>query len=75
MVRYAKLDGPYQPGFPFQPGCFFFDGLENDPPAEVPVDKAGGGAVQPVWLTVRVPKDAQPGAYSGQLTISGPVST
>ena len=28
------------------------------------------GANQPVWLTVRVPKDAKPGTYRGEVTIS-----
>jgi len=27
------------------------------------------GAVQPVWVTIRVPKDACPGSYNGALTI------
>ncbi|MFC1672045.1 glycoside hydrolase domain-containing protein [Planctomycetota bacterium] len=35
------------------------------------------GAVQPVWITVKVPTDAAPGAYAGKLTLSaegvGPV--
>ncbi len=29
-----------------------------------------GGAVAPLWFTVRVPKDAKAGAYQGQITIS-----
>ncbi len=28
------------------------------------------GAVQPIWLTVRVPADAKPGNYSGKVTIT-----
>ncbi len=35
-----------------------------------PVPAAGGGALQPVWLTVRVPADAKPGEYSGTVTVS-----
>jgi hypothetical protein len=54
-----------------------FDGLEETPPAEVPVDEKAGGAVQPIWLTVRVPRDARPGDYAGKLTLradgTGPV--
>jgi hypothetical protein len=30
---------------------------------------AGGAAVVPIWLTVKVPKDAKPGTYTGQATI------
>ncbi|HUS48165.1 MAG TPA: glycoside hydrolase domain-containing protein, partial [Phycisphaerae bacterium] len=33
-------------------------------PAPVP------GAVVPVWVTVKVPRDAKPGAYTGRLTIT-----
>jgi hypothetical protein len=29
----------------------------------------GGGAVVPVWLTVKVPANAKPGAYTGQVTV------
>ncbi len=28
------------------------------------------GAVVPIWVTVKVPKDAKPGAYAGQVTLS-----
>lgn len=47
-----------------------FDGLLETPPAEVPVVESAGGAVVPIWITVRVPGDAKPGYYSGKLTIS-----
>jgi len=46
-----------------------FDALAEEAPAEVPVDERAGGAVQPVWVTVRVPRDAQAGDYTGKLTI------
>jgi len=46
-----------------------FDGLEETPPAEAPVDQKAGGTVQPVWITVRVPPDATPGNYAGKLTL------
>ena len=62
-VRYGRLDGAAY-GRPD-----WFDGLVDAPPAEVPLHKTGG-AVQPVWLTVRVPADAAPGEYRGELTIS-----
>jgi ADP-ribosylglycohydrolase len=47
-----------------------FDILATDAPAEVAVDKAGGGAVAPVWVTVNVPAGAEPGAYKGVVTIT-----
>jgi hypothetical protein len=44
-----------------------FDMLLDAPPADV---KPGSwGAVQPVWLTVRVPADAAHGTYAGKLTV------
>ncbi len=65
-LRYAVPDGaPGRRG-----GLGFFDSLEDDPPAEVPVYKQHGGAVQPIWLTVTVPKDAQAGDYSGKVTVT-----
>jgi len=39
---------------------------------EAPLDSfpaARGGAAVPVWLTVRVPRDARPGTYTGQVTV------
>ena len=62
-----------------------FEGLEETPPAEVPVrvkkhgkknwpdgdaPKEVFGAVVPVWLTVKVPTDARGGDYEGTLTVS-----
>jgi hypothetical protein len=48
-----------------------FEALAKKPPKEVGVWKTHprGGAVQPVWLTVPVPDDAEPGDYEGTLTI------
>ena len=37
-------------------------------PAEVPTDKVG--AVMSVWVMVKVPADARPGAYKGKLTVA-----
>ena len=63
QVRFARLDGrSYQ-----HPD--WFDGLEDRPPAEVPVHKTGG-AVQPVWITVHVARDVPAGEYRGRLTLS-----
>lgn len=65
-VRYALPDGP-----PHQRGKLTpFDSLDDAPPAEVPVCPAHGGAVQPIWLAVRVPADAPPGGYKGKAAIS-----
>jgi hypothetical protein len=60
QVRYALPDGV---------GGGFFDSLEEFPPAEVAVSKAGG-ALQPIWITVSVPGDAKPGEYAGSVTVS-----
>ncbi|MHC4914883.1 MAG: glycoside hydrolase domain-containing protein [Planctomycetota bacterium] len=49
-------------------GTPIFMELEDFPADPVPV--AGGGALQPIWLTVRVPADAKPGEYSGTLSVS-----
>ncbi|MFH1022298.1 MAG: glycoside hydrolase domain-containing protein [Planctomycetota bacterium] len=64
-VRYAQLSRLCQ-GYN-APSTFI--GLEEEPPAKV----APGGnksAVQPVWVTVRTPKDASAGKYQGTLEIS-----
>ena len=47
-----------------------FDILSPDAPTEVPVDKAAGGAVLPVWVTIKVPPDAKAGEYKGAATIT-----
>ncbi len=61
-IRFAQPDSPFTGGG--------FDSLHPEAPAEVPVDKAAGGAVQPIWIGVRVPRDARPGAYAGKVTVS-----
>jgi len=62
-VRFPFLNGQaYQ-----QPD--WFDGLREAAPVEVPVRK-GGGAVQPIWVTVCVPREAAAGDYSGMVTIT-----
>ncbi|MHC4914986.1 MAG: glycoside hydrolase domain-containing protein [Planctomycetota bacterium] len=55
-VRYAHFDGPGR--YPF------FDGLHATPPAKP-------GKVQPIWVTVRVPKDAKAGEYKGKVRVGG----
>jgi hypothetical protein len=47
-----------------------FDTLDEIPPAEVPVDASGKGAVLPIWISVKVPADAKPGEYKGEVTVS-----
>jgi len=47
----------------------WFDALQPEPPAEVAVAK-GGGALQPVLLRVKVPKDAPAGDYRGEVAVS-----
>lgn len=55
-----------------------YDGLVEKLPAEIPVVKTRltrrgpvvtTGAVAPVWITVRVPKSAEPGTYRGTVTV------
>lgn len=62
-VRWARLDGLVYKQLEW------FDALTPEAPAEVPVVRASG-AIQPIYLTVRVPKDAPAGEYRGTLTIS-----
>ena len=60
-----------------------FDALSATPPEESPVASAQtfgrlwqarspaiGHALQPVWIVVNVPKDADPGEYAGTLTVA-----
>ncbi len=70
QVRYGLPDGQAHR----QPA--WFDGLADSPPGE-PAAGGGGGSVQPVWVTVRVPSDARAGRYEGSITLAvrgaGPV--
>jgi len=47
----------------------FFGALADAPPTEIPVDKIHtaslAGAVLPIWITIRVPRDCKPGLYTG----------
>jgi len=63
------------------PGHWQYDALDPEPPGDLaPVLRApwdpnksmGGvaGVVQPVWLTVDIPKDVHPGTYAGKVTVS-----
>ncbi|KPJ71491.1 MAG: hypothetical protein AMS14_09100 [Planctomycetes bacterium DG_20] len=62
-VRYARLSSLQGNNPPA------FIGLEEEPPARVPLSP-DEGAVQPVWVTVRVPKNVAAGKYQGSLQIS-----
>jgi len=61
-----------QPSESWRPG-HLFDGLVEPVPTRVPRYKgrnsARAGAVAPVWITVRVPKNAKPGNYEGKVTV------
>jgi hypothetical protein len=50
------------------------DGLVEQAPVEVRPEKRPGMAAPaaqlPIWVTVRVPRDAAPGKYAGKLTVS-----
>ncbi|MEX1095967.1 MAG: glycoside hydrolase domain-containing protein [Planctomycetales bacterium] len=81
-VRYARACDP-QRSFNRTPR---FEGLMDAAPTEVPVGKIDvprflteisrpanppvAAAVQPIWIGVRVPRDAKPGRYAGTLRIS-----
>ena len=45
------------------------DCLLETPLDSFPATAAGKGAVVPIWLTLKAPKDAKPGVYTGQVTI------
>ncbi len=47
--------------------------LSDNPLKEYPLSNVNGnsqaGAVAPVWVTVKIPKDAEPGLYTGMLSV------
>ena len=47
----------------------WYDALAEVPPAKVVPPQLGGAAVVPVWISVRVPRDAKPGVYRGTLSV------
>jgi hypothetical protein len=47
-----------------------FEILSPECPAEITVSKPGGGALMPIWVTVKVPAGAKPGDYRGALKIT-----
>ena len=60
-VRFPLPDGPDKG---------YFDGLRDSAPTETPINGQSGKAIQPVWITVNVPKNAKAGKYTGKLTVS-----
>jgi len=73
-IRYAvRTDGTTRIGstYPY----YAFDGLVSEAPREIKPAKAGRsparpGATQPILVRVNVPKDAAPGDYRGEVTVS-----
>ena len=54
-----------------EPGNEAYDErLAESPPAQVALSKASAAAVLPVVVRVRIPVDAAPGEYTGQVTVS-----
>ncbi|OPX22959.1 MAG: hypothetical protein B1H04_04285 [Planctomycetales bacterium 4484_123] len=47
-----------------------FEGLTETPPRQLEPAKGQAGVTLPIWLTVRVPKDATPGEYAGSVTVA-----
>jgi len=47
-----------------------FEGLGESPPPKLDPPKGAGGVTLPIWLTVRVPRDAAAGSYTGTLTVT-----
>lgn len=61
-VMYGLLDG--------RATVPWFASLQAELPAEMPVDKKSGAAIQTAVLRVRIPKDAAPGDYNGHVSVS-----
>jgi len=58
---------------PFLTSPTFMGGLSDKPLKEYPLSGENGnsppGSVVPVWITVKIPKDAPPGTYTGTLVV------
>ncbi len=68
-IRYALPDGFRHRGRIYRmPKERWYESLDEVAPAEVPVGQ--GAALQPIWLTVKIPKDAKAGDYQGSVTVS-----
>ena len=68
-TRHAALGGNFIDNSAHQ-GATQLGYLLESPAAEFSVGQAGGGTVVPIWITVHVPKQARPGAYTGQVTVT-----
>jgi hypothetical protein len=66
-LRYAVADGERREWRYVSPS--WFDSLDDAPAAKIPVRPEHGGAIQPIWLAVRIPADAKPGDYEGTITL------
>jgi len=73
QIRYAKPDGN---GRPHRNRPDWFDSLEQTPPPVISLRKDTHTALIPVWVTVHIPSDADPGIFKGRLIVrtdnSGP---
>ncbi|MFH1023194.1 MAG: glycoside hydrolase domain-containing protein [Planctomycetota bacterium] len=63
-ILYAQPDGSVRGE------CRAFDMLEEEPPAEIAPGKGRSGALQPLWITVKIPADAKPGIYTGEVAVT-----
>ncbi|NIA20493.1 MAG: hypothetical protein GWP05_00675 [Anaerolineaceae bacterium] len=86
-IRYGHLWGgeagftsgrrPIQRPYAAWPG--FFGAVVDAPPKEIPVNKVRpplvGGAVVPVWVSVRTPRDIAAGRYTGTVTLGAAGAT
>ena len=55
---------------PYAWGVKCLNALITEPLSDFPVGNQGNGAVVPLWVRVKVPKDAQAGLYKGTVTIT-----
>ncbi len=78
-IRYGVPWGreSWWPAFPFKANSALLASLSEKPLKEYPVGKVNGnspaGAVAPIWVTIKIPKDAQPGLYTGALTVQSSI--
>ena len=67
-LRYGRPDGARGRKAPVSRTPF--DTLADAPPAIIEAHAGGSGAVQPVWITVKVPADAKAGEYQGTISFT-----
>lgn len=70
-IRYGLPDGTPESGaekrYPRKP--MRFDGLDRNPPDRLEPGENGDGITLPIWVGVRVPREAKAGDYQGKVTI------